>query len=154
MHGFTLEPSVGAYLLSHPNIRMPNQGKYYSVNEAYRDGFPPGYNQFLDRLRQGGLGKPYASRYIGSMVADLHRTLLKGGVFLYPPTSDHPKGKLRLLYEANPMAYLVEQAGGVATDGKRRVLDLQPEAVHQRTPLIVGGQVEMAEFLRCVPHEM
>ena len=147
-------PSVGAYLLSHPNIQVPKQGKYYSVNEAYRDGFPPGYNEFLDRLRHGGLGQRYASRYIGSMVADLHRTLLKGGIFLYPPTTDHPKGKLRLLYEANPIAYLVEQAGGVATDGRRRVLDLQPEAIHQRTPLIVGGAVEMAEFQRFVPHEI
>lgn len=153
VHGFTLDPSVGAYLLSHPNIRMPQQGKYYSVNEAYRDGFPPGYNEFIDRLRLGALGQRYASRYIGSMVADFHRTLLKGGVFLYPPTADHPKGKLRMLYEANPIAYLVEHAGGVATDGRRRVLDLQPTAIHQRTPLIMGSPVEMAEFQRCVPHE-
>jgi fructose-1,6-bisphosphatase I len=141
VHGFTLDPSVGAYVLSHPDIKMPQQGKYYSVNEAYRD-------------RSGALGKRYASRYIGSMVSDIHRTLLKGGVFLYPPTADNPEGKLRLLYEANPIAFLVEQAGGMATNGKGRVLDVMPTAIHQRTPLIVGGPVEMKEFLRLVPHEL
>jgi fructose-1,6-bisphosphatase I len=154
VHGFTLDPSVGAYVLSHPDIKMPQQGKYYSVNEAYRDSFPPGYGEYLDRLRSGVLGKRYASRYIGSMVSDIHRTLLKGGVFLYPPTADNPEGKLRLLYEANPIAFLVEQAGGMATNGKGRVLDVVPTAIHQRTPLIVGGPVEMKEFLRLVPHEL
>lgn len=150
VHGFTLDPSIGAYILSHPNIRMPAQGKYYSVNEAKRDGFPPGYGEFLDRLRKGGCGRPYSSRYVGSMVADIHRTLLKGGVFLYPPTAEHPDGKLRLLYEASPIAFLVEQAGGIATDGRRRILDVVPQSIHQRTPLIVGGAVEMKEFDRCV----
>ena len=135
VHGFTLDPSVGAYVLSHPNITMPQQGKYYSVNEAYRDSFPPRYCQFIDRLRSGALGHKYASRYIGSMVADMHRTLLKGGVFLYPPTEDSPQGKLRLLYEANPLAFLVEQAGGRALDGQGRVLDVQPRSIHQRIPL-------------------
>jgi fructose-1,6-bisphosphatase I len=148
VHGFTLDPSVGAYVLSHPHIQMPSQGKYYSVNEAYRDTFPPVYGEFLDRLRSGALGQRYASRYIGSMVSDIHRTLLKGGVFLYPPTHDYPEGKLRLLYEANPVAFLVEQAGGIATTGQGRVLDVVPTAIHQRTPLVVGGQVEMTEFLR------
>jgi fructose-1,6-bisphosphatase I len=150
VHGFTLEPSVGAYVLSHENIRLPRQGKYYSVNEAYRDAFPPGYGAYLDRLRTGALGTKYASRYIGSMVADVHRTLLKGGVFLYPPTTDNPGGKLRLSYEANPIAFIVEQAGGAASDGTRRILDIEPASIHQRTPLIVGGPAEMAEFERCV----
>ena len=150
VHGFTLDPSVGAYVLSHPNMRMPSQGTYYSVNEALRDGFPSGYEKFLDRLRTGALGHRYATRYIGSMVADIHRTLLKGGVFLYPPTTDYPDGKLRLLYEANPVAFLIEQAGGVATNGHRRILDIEPTSIHQRTPLVVGGVVEMAEFERCV----
>jgi fructose-1,6-bisphosphatase I len=150
VHGFTLDPAVGAYVLSHENIRMPTQGKYYSVNEAYRDTFPAVYRAYLDRLRGGALGRGYASRYIGSMVADFHRTLLKGGVFLYPPTADHPEGKLRMLYEANPVAFLAEQAGGVATDGRRRMLDVEPTSIHQRTPLVVGGEVEMAEFQRCV----
>ncbi len=148
VHGFTLEPSIGAYVLSHPDIRMPSQGKYYSVNEAYADSFPPGYADYLRRLRSGELGHPYASRYIGSMVADVHRTLLKGGVFLYPPTSSNPAGKLRLMYEANPMAFLIEQAGGIASDGRRRVLDVEPSSIHQRTPLVLGSQVEMEAFQR------
>jgi fructose-1,6-bisphosphatase I len=150
VHGFTLDPSVGAYVLSHPNIRMPERGKYYSVNEAYREHFSDGYLRFIDRLRGGALGSAYASRYIGSMVADFHRTLLTGGVFLYPPTTKHPQGKLRLLYEANPVAFIAEQAGGVAIDGSRDILDVRPTGIHQRTPLIVGGQSEMADFRKCL----
>ncbi len=150
VHGFTLDPAVGAYVLSHENLRMPEQGKYYSVNEAYYDHFPRPYQQFLTRLRTGQLGRPYASRYIGSMVADFHRTLLKGGIFLYPPLTDSPAGKLRLLYEANPVAFLAEQAGGIATDGRQRILDIQPKKVHQRTPLAVGSRVEMEELQRCM----
>ena len=146
VHGFTLEPSVGAYVLSHENIRMPEKGKYYSVNEAYQDGFPAAYRTYLDRLRK----KKYASRYIGSLVADFHRTLLRGGVFLYPPTDSHPSGKLRLLYEANPIGFIAEQAGGVASSGSGRVLEISPKTVHQRTPLIVGGKSEMDEFARCI----
>lgn len=150
VHGFTLDPSIGAFLLSHENIKMPRQGKYYSVNEAYRDNFPQPYNTFLERLRQGDLGHRYASRYIGSLVADFHRTLLRGGVFMYPPTRDFGQGKLRLLYEANPVAFLAEQAGGLASNGFGRILDVVPEGIHQRTPLIVGGQAEMEEFARCM----
>lgn len=146
VHGFTLDPAVGAYVLSHPNIRIPEQGRYYSVNEAYLDGFPPQYGEYVRRLRSGDFGQPYSARYIGSMVADFHRTLLKGGVFLYPPTRSSPDGKLRLLYEANPIAFLAEQAGGVATDGHQPILQLQPQSIHQRTPLVVGGRTEMAEF--------
>ncbi|MCH5374072.1 MAG: hypothetical protein JJ992_08850, partial [Planctomycetes bacterium] len=127
------------------------QGKYYSVNEALRDEFPAGYGVYIDRLRNGRLGHRYVSRYIGSMVADFHRTLLKGGVFLYPPTTDHPRGKLRLLYEANPVAFIAEQAGGRATDGQRRILDLTPTSIHQRTSLVVGGCMEMDELERCIP---
>ena len=147
--GFTLDPSVGAYLLSHDNIRMPKQGKYYSVNESHFETFPPAYQKFLRNVRDGKLGAQYSSRYVGSMVADFHRTLLKGGVFLYPPTKNTPEGKLRLLYEANPIAFIAEQAGGVATDGGQRILDIQPKSIHQRTPLAVGGEVEMAELARC-----
>ena len=143
VHGFTLDPEVGAFIFSHENIRMPQQGKYYSVNEAYRDSFPDPYNQYLDELRSGKLGKPYASRYIGSMVSDFHRTLLRGGVFMYPPTSDFAEGKLRLLYEANPIAFIAEQAGGQATNGRQRILDIHPTDIHQRTPFVVGSQVEM-----------
>ena len=150
VHGFTLDPAVGAYILSHPNIRMPSQGKYYSVNEAYSDTFPPRYVEYIKRLRSGVLGHKYGSRYIGSMVADFHRTLLKGGIFLYPPTETNTEGKLRLLYEANPVAFLAEQAGGMAIDGTRRVLDIQPDSIHQRTPLVVGSRVELADFERFV----
>ena len=146
VHGFTLDPSVGAYVLSHENIQMPTKGKYYSVNEANRDGFPGHYNQFVDALRHGELGTKYSSRYIGSMVADIHRTLLTGGVFMYPPTEDHPRGKLRLLYEANPIAMIFEEAGGVATDGRRRILDIAPQEIHERTPLVAGSQTEMKLF--------
>ncbi|MEQ9408183.1 MAG: class 1 fructose-bisphosphatase [Fuerstiella sp.] len=148
VHGFTLDPAVGAYVLSHPDIRMPEQGKYYSVNEAYRETFPDHYGTYIDRLRSGMLGHRYSSRYIGSMVADFHRTLLKGGVFLYPPTESNTEGKLRLLYEANPVAFLAEQAGGAALDGTKRVMEIQPESIHQRTPLVVGSRTELDEFRR------
>jgi fructose-1,6-bisphosphatase I len=150
VHGFTLDPAVGAYVLSHPNIRMPAQGKYYSMNEAHLDFCPPTYQRYMAQLRRGELGQRYASRYVGAMVADIHRTLLKGGVFLYPPSDEYPQGKLRLLYEANPIAFLVEQAGGVASDGQGRVMDVQPTAIHQRTPLVVGGTAEMAAFAKAL----
>jgi fructose-1,6-bisphosphatase I len=149
VHGFTLDPSIGAYVLSHEDIRMPRQGKHYSANESYRDDFPRFYNVFLDRLRTGALGHRYVTRYIGSLVADFHRTLMKGGVFLYPPTKAHPSGNFRLMYEANPVAFVAEQAGGVATDGARRILEIEPENIHQRTPLAVGGRIEMDELERC-----
>lgn len=150
VHGFTLDPAIGEYVLSHPNMRMPERGKYYSVNEAYRDAFPQPYRIYLERLRIGAAGVRYGTRYIGSLVADFHRTLLKGGVFLYPPTRDHPQGKLRLLYEANPIGFLAEQAGGGASNGSGRLLDVQPANIHQRTPLVVGSSAEMAEFERCI----
>lgn len=150
VHGFTLDPSVGAYVLSHENLRMPGQGSYYSVNEAYADRFPEPYRRYLDQLRSGKLGRAYSSRYIGSMVADFHRTLLKGGVFLYPPTTGQPQGKLRLLYEANTVAFLAEHAGGMATDGERAIVDIVPESIHQRTPLVTGSRVEMEAFQKCM----
>src|SRR6185295_11551895 len=145
--GFTLDPSIGAYLISHPKIVMPQHGSIYSANEANADTFPEGYRKYLAHLRSGKAGRQYSSRYIGSLVADFHRTLLKGGIFLYPPTKSHAKGKLRLLYEANPMAYLAEQAGGIATDGTGRILDIVPESLHQRTPLLVGGKEEMETLM-------
>jgi fructose-1,6-bisphosphatase I len=150
VHGFTLDPSIGAYVLSHPNIRIPDQGRYYSMNEAHLDTCPPAYQRYIGGLRTGKLGRRYDSRYIGSMVSDFHRTLLKGGVFLYPPNAERPQGKLRLLYEANPIAYIAEQAGGTASDGRSRVLDVQPDSIHQRTPLVVGSPVEMRAFAETV----
>ncbi len=143
VHGFTLDPAIGAYVLSHEGITMPRQGNTYSVNEANADGFPEGYRHFLARLRAGEAGRVYSTRYIGSLVADFHRTLLKGGVFLYPPTRQHPGGKLRLMYEANPIAFLAEQAGGMATNGVGRILEVQPTGLHQRTPLLVGSPAEV-----------
>jgi fructose-1,6-bisphosphatase I len=122
VHGFTLDPTIGAFVLTSENMTMPEQGTYYSVNEANASTWPDEYREYVGKLRSGALGRQYSSRYIGSLVADFHRTLLKGGVFLYPPTKDAPKGKLRLLYEANPLAFIAEQAGGMASNSERRLL--------------------------------
>lgn len=149
VHGFTLDPSIGTYILTHENIRMPERGAYYSINEAYADKFPPHYVEYVGKLKSGALGTDYSSRFVGSMVADFHRTLLRGGIFLYPATTDYPEGRLRLLYEANPIAFLAEHAGGAATDGDRRILDITPAHLHQRTSFVVGGKFETAEFERC-----
>lgn len=140
VHMFTLDPAIGAFRLCHENVTMPTSGKHYSINEAYREQFPDGTKKYLDWTKING----YSLRYIGSLVADFHRTLLHGGVFLYPPTKKAPEGKLRLLYEANPLAFIAEQAGGAASDGKMRMLDKQPKALHQRTPLIIGSKEEVA----------
>ena len=147
VHGFTLDPTIGAFVLTNENMKMPEQGNYYSVNEANAATWPDEYREYVGKLRSGGLGRQYSSRYIGSLVADFHRTLLKGGVFLYPPTKDAPKGKLRLLYEANPLAFIAEQAGGLASNGQQRILEIQPEAIHQRTPFLVGSKREMETLL-------
>ncbi|UCC25484.1 MAG: class 1 fructose-bisphosphatase [Gemmatimonadales bacterium] len=139
VHGFTLDPSIGEFLLSHPDIRMPDGvGNIYSVNESYYRRWSPGQQRFVSELKTSD--PPFTSRYIGSMVADVHRTLLKGGIFMYPPEVRKPGGKLRLLYEAAPMAFLVEQAGGKATDGRRDLLEIEPTSLHQRTPLYVGSR--------------
>jgi fructose-1,6-bisphosphatase I len=148
--GFTLDPAIGAFVISHDNLTMPEQGTLYSVNEANADSFPEAYRRFLAKLRSGETGRTYTPRYIGSLVADFHRTLLKGGIFLYPPTKAYPKGKLRLLYEANPIAFLAEQAKGMATDGAQRILDIKPTSLHQRTPLLVGGKAEMELLMKMV----
>ena len=150
VHAFTLDPLVGSYILTKEHLKMPERGSYYSVNESYCDRWPEVYVRYLNRLKAGETGRRYSSRFVGSMVADFHRTLLRGGVFIYPPNTDHPEGKLRLLYEANPVAFLAEQAGGSASDGRQPILDIQPRDVHQRTPLIVGGKAEMEEFERCL----
>ncbi len=154
VYGFTLDPAIGAFVLTNDRMRMPDQGPYYSTNEANEVSWPLPYQQFVNRLRRGQLnGQPYSSRYIGSLVADFHRTLLKGGVFLYPPTEKAPNGKLRLLYEANPLAFIVEQAGGAAINGTQRVLDLHPESIHQRTPLVLGSRVEVETLQAMVKKE-
>lgn len=145
VHGFTLDPHVGEFVLTRENIKMPTRGKSYSVNEAYFESFPQDYQNYIGHIRSGKAG-PYRSRYIGSMVADFHRTLLRGGVFIYPPTESHSSGKLRLLYEGNPIAMIAEQAGGIALDGRQPILDIEPSKIHQRTPLVVGSQYEMELF--------
>jgi fructose-1,6-bisphosphatase I len=143
VHSFTLDPTIGAFVLGEEAMKMPEQGSYYSTNEANAATWPVPYREYLEMVRSGGLGQEYSSRYIGSLVADFHRTLLKGGVFLYPPTIKQPKGKLRLLYEANPLAFIAEQAGGRALGPSGRILEIEPEEIHQRTPFMVGGRREM-----------
>ena len=141
VNGFTLDPPLGEFLLSHPNIRIPDGGSYYSINEGEEDAFGEGLIRYLDWLKSQGReeGRSFSARYIGSLVSDFHRNLLKGGVYLYPATGEHPEGKLRLMYEANPVAFIAEQAGGKASDGRRRILEVAPEDVHQRTPLVIGS---------------
>ncbi|MCB9678349.1 MAG: class 1 fructose-bisphosphatase [Alphaproteobacteria bacterium] len=138
VHGFTLDPSVGEFFLSHPNIRMPSPGRIYSINDVYWDDFGQGVRDFLTAVREPK--RKMSSRYIGSLVADFHRNMLKGGVFLYPATGKSPEGKLRLMYEAFPLAFIAEMAGGGATDGKRRILDIVPESLHDRVPLVIGSK--------------
>ena len=142
VNGFTLDPSIGYFCLSHPDIRIPDQGYCYSVNEGHYLKFPLGvkhyikYCQAVDEQEK----RPYTSRYIGSLVADFHRNLLKGGIYMYPSGTNSPKGKLRLLYECNPIAFIAEQAGGKASTGRSRILNLSPEELHQRTPFYVGSR--------------
>ncbi len=141
VHGFTYDPSIGEFLLSHENIITPKSGKYYSINEGSYAQFNEGTKKYLDYIKEEdpATNRPYSTRYIGSLVADFHRNLLTGGVFVYPPTTKHLKGKLRLMYEANPLAFICEQAGGRATNGRDRILDIQPLELHQRTPLYIGS---------------
>jgi len=147
VHSFVLDPTIGAFVLSEENMKMPEQGPYYSTNEANASTWPEAYRVYLAKLQSGGLGREYSSRYIGSLVADFHRTLLKGGVFLYPPTLKQPKGKLRLLYEANPLSFIAEQAGGIAIGSSGRILEIMPEGIHQRTAFMVGGKREMEALI-------
>ena len=142
VHGFTLDPSFGEFILSHPNIRTPKKGKIYSINEGNYLYWHPGLKKYIKWLQEEdkSTGRPYSSRYIGSMVADIHRNLLYGGIFMYPADIRNPNGKLRLMYECNPMAFIVEQAGGIATTGNQRIMDIQPTSLHQRVPVIMGSK--------------
>ena len=148
VNGFTLDPSIGEFCLSHPDIHTPNNGSIYSVNEGHYVNFPDGVKKFIKYCQEKDedTKRPFTSRYIGSLVADFHRNLLKGGVFLYPQTASYPKGKLRLLYECNSIAFIAEQAGGMATDGYRRILDIKPADIHERTPFYVGS----SNLMKCV----
>lgn len=142
VNGFTYDPSLGTFYLSHENMRIPENGKIYSINEGNYIRFPTGVKKYIKFCQENvpEEGRPYTSRYIGSLVADFHRNLLKGGIYLYPSTQSHPNGKLRLLYECNPMAFLIEQAGGLASDGARRIMDIKPTELHQRVPFFVGSK--------------
>jgi fructose-1,6-bisphosphatase I len=157
VHGFTLDPSVGEFFLSHENIRIPVRGRNYSINEGNTYLWSPQVRRWIEHLKaplprtEGGGPEAYSARYVGSMVADLHRTLLKGGIFSYPADAKSPNGKLRLLYEAAPMAFICKAAGGLASDGVRAILEIEPTELHQRTPLYIGSRddVTLAEkFLR------
>lgn len=149
VNGFTLDPSIGEFCLSHPNMRIPEGGNIYSLNEGNYVHFPEGVKKYLKyvQVHDEATNRPYTSRYIGSMVGDIHRNLIKGGIYIYPTTASSPKGKLRLLYECNPMAFIVEQAGGVASDGFNRILDIEPTELHQRSSIFIGSKemVNMAE---------
>lgn len=152
VNGFTLDPSLGEFCLSHPNIKTPASGKIYSINEGNYEKFPVGIKKYIKYCQEkdAKTNRPYTSRYIGSLVADFHRNMLKGGVFMYPSTDSHPNGKLRLLYECNPIAFIAEQAGGLAFSEEGRILDLQPEAIHQRVTFYAGAHdmvMKVKEFL-------
>jgi fructose-1,6-bisphosphatase I len=149
VHGFTLDPAFGEFILSHKNIHTPKKAKIYSINEGNYLYWHPGLKKYIKYLQDEdkATDRPYSSRYIGSMVADIHRNLLYGGIFMYPADSRNPNGKLRLMYECNPMAFIIEQAGGRASNGKQRMLDIQPENLHQRVPIFIGSEedVKMVE---------
>ncbi|MGC9472329.1 MAG: class 1 fructose-bisphosphatase [Bacteroidales bacterium] len=156
VNAFTLDPSIGEFCLSHPDIRTPEDGTIYSINEGNYTHFPMGVKKYIKycQERDETTNRPYTSRYIGSLVADFHRNLLKGGIYIYPPTEKNPEGKLRLLYECNPVAFVAEQAGGKATDGFQRVLEIKPVSLHQRLPFYTGCEKmvdKVEEFLRAYP---
>lgn len=148
--GFTLDPQVGEFLLTHPSIRMPERGSTYAINEGNAGNWLPWTSEYIASLKsdRNGGGKPYSLRYVGCLVGDIHRTLLQGGIFLYPGDRKSPKGKLRLVYEGFPMAFLIEQAGGKATDGVNRILDYKAETLHQRVPLVLGSVLDVEEAAR------
>lgn len=148
VNGFTLDPSIGEFCLSHPDIHCPDRGTIYSVNHGNFFRYEKGLQEYITACQKKSAddGGPYTQRYIGSMVADVHRNLIKGGIFMYPGLTDLPAGKLRLLYECNPMAFLIETAGGIATDGRQRILDIQPNSLHERSPFFGGSRAMMEEL--------
>ena len=155
VNGFTLDPSIGEFCLSHPDMKIPEDGAIYSINEGNYVHFPLGVKKYIKyaQVEDAHTNRPYTSRYIGSMVGDIHRSLIKGGIYIYPTTAASPQGKLRLLYECNPMAFIIEQAGGIASDGKNRILDVVPSSLHERISIFAGSpkmvkraEAMMAEF--------
>lgn len=152
VNGFTLDPSIGEFCLSNPNMRIPSTGKIYSINEGNYSKFPQGIKQYIKYCQEEDLttNRPYTSRYIGSMVADIHRNLLMGGIFIYPQTAGQTQGKLRLMYECNPIAFIIEQAGGKASTGTERILEIQPTELHQRVPAILGSSEMVDKVLEFI----
>ena len=152
VNGFTLDPPIGEYCLSHPNIKCPENGNIFAVNGGYYRDYAPEVKKYIDMLMNKTKAEdgPLTQRFTGSMVADLHRTLIKGGIFMYPLTTDNPKGKLRLMYECNPFAYITEMAGGIAESGTGKILDIQPVSLHQRTPIFIGSKNMMQECMSYV----
>jgi len=151
VNGFTLNPAIGTFYLSHPQMQFPKQGTIYSVNEGNYIHFPQGIKNYIKYCQMEEEDRPYTSRYIGSLVSDFHRNMIKGGIYLYPPSSKNPNGKLRLLYECNPMAFIAEQASGKASDGIQRILDIQPTELHQRVPFVCGSSTmvdKVEDFMR------
>ncbi|XP_022200234.1 fructose-1,6-bisphosphatase 1 [Nilaparvata lugens] len=147
VNGFMYDPSVGEFVLTDQNIRIPKRGKIYSINEGYQASWHPAILEYVESKKNPKTGKPYSARYVGSMVADIHRTLKVGGIYIYPATKDSPNGKLRLMYECNPMAFLVCEAGGEATDGKIPILDIVPEKIHQRAPIYIGSKEDVQDIM-------
>ncbi len=150
VNGFTLNPAMGTFYLSHPNMKFPDDGNIYSINEGYYVHFPQGVKDYLKYCQEEEGNRPYSARYIGSLVSDFHRNMIKGGIYMYPTSSKSPQGKLRLLYECNPIAFLAEQAGGKATDGYKRILEIKPTELHQRVPIFVGSKLmvdKLEEFM-------
>jgi fructose-1,6-bisphosphatase I len=139
VNGFTLNPAIGTFYLSHPNLKFPENGNIYSINEGNYSHFPLGIKKYIKFCQEQNNNRPYISRYIGSLVSDFHRNMIKGGIYLYPQSLNYPNGKLRLLYECNPMAFLAEQANGSASDGYKRILEIQPNSLHQRVPFVCGS---------------
>ncbi len=152
VNGFTLDPSIGEFCLSHPNMKTPETGRIYSMNEGNIAVCHPGYRKYTEYCQEedASTGRPYSGRYIGSLVADFHRNLIKGGIYFYPTTPAAPKGRLRLLYECNPLAFVIEQAGGLATDGAQRIMSIKPSELHQRVGFIVGSKQMVEKLQECL----
>ncbi|HBQ58678.1 MAG TPA: fructose-bisphosphatase class I, partial [Balneolaceae bacterium] len=146
---FTLDPSIGEFILSDRKIKIPDHGPIYSINEGSYNSWDMGLKKYIKYCQEEDpdTNRPYSARYIGSMVADIHRTLIKGGIFIYPHSKKYPSGKLRLMYECNPLSFIIEQAGGMATDGHKRIMELEPEAIHQQTPIYIGSKKNVQKVM-------
>lgn len=155
VNGFTLDGTIGEFCLTHPGISCPETGRTYSINESNILQCRPAVREYIKSMQQYNLANPgfFSARYVGSMVADLHRTLIEGGIFLYPATNNNRSGKLRLMYECNPFTFIFEKAGGLATDGYRNILDIKPGSIHQRTPVFIGSKDMVLQLSRLIKHE-